>query len=336
MNDVWRAAREYAERGWSVIPTNPNKRPVESWQRWQTEIASPRQIDSWFRVEVGKRCVAIICGQISGIVIFDIERPWVQLYRDLPPTLTAMSQSGGVHWYYKYPEGVDLMKIINVDGEHHGDIRTNGQYALAPPSKGTSGLYSWMRPGEPSECPDGYERPPVTRREVTYNRPMVTTGLYRDGDYPSRSERIMAIARMVKLRGGGFDEFRNEVVNDWSGSKLDEKTNPDKWLREQKWDVCDPGIGTDGEVVWSNLVCIRRQKKTELGERVVLEFVTDDGREIYQGVTLIDGTERTEALKAALPRGIKTGQRVQLLIRQMTWRGNTTWKVGRFLAGTEK
>lgn len=326
MNPVWRAAREYLEMGWSVIPTRPDKTAIVAWARYQHELPTPSRVDRWFRVS--GRCVAVVCGAVSGLVIVDIERPGVHLYRDLPATLMAMSQSGGVHWYYRYPgNDVDLVRVI-ASTQKDGDLRSDGQYALAPPSVGRNGQYVWMN-GEPiAECPK-------MARRVEPIKPIPTmcswklSELSQSRNYPSRSERIMAIARMAVNGGASIEEFEIAVMNDWSGSKLLDKG---EYATDYVRHTYDKAMATEsaGKRTWATVLSVRHQARTKIGKRIELILRTDDGIDIRQGVTLIDGTERTEALKIVLP-GLISGGRIFIELREELWHGNRTWKVGRFL-----
>ena len=329
MNDVWRAAREYLERGWSVIPTYPDKSPIVVWQKYQHQLASPSRVDRWFRVS--DRCVAIVCGAVSGVVIVDIERPGVELYRDLPGTLTAMSQSGGAHWYYQYPgSDINLVRVIN-STQKDGDLRSDGQYALAPPSIGANGPYVWMNGEDPAPCPSRFITQPDTSPDL-YSCVVEHHEKPYHGNNPSRSERIMSLARAAVNNGQGIAEFRSTVSSDWSGSKLLEKGEYAESYIKQIYDKVASTKRVPSQIVWATVIGVRRMASTGLGRRFRLTILTDDGVEFRQGVTLIDGTERTEALRAVLP-DMKSGRRIKIELRKETWRGNEVVRVGRFLEG---
>jgi Bifunctional DNA primase/polymerase, N-terminal/Primase C terminal 2 (PriCT-2) len=62
-------------------------------------------------------------------------------YGKLPKTLMAMSPSGSVHRYYRYPD--NGMKITSAALVHGVDIKASGGMVVAPPSRRGDGVYRW-------------------------------------------------------------------------------------------------------------------------------------------------------------------------------------------------
>lgn len=66
-------------------------------------------------------------------------------YQPLPATLTAITGSGGRHLYFNYPDDLKTISSSASDIADGLDIRANGGYVVAPPSKHLSGNhYSWF------------------------------------------------------------------------------------------------------------------------------------------------------------------------------------------------
>lgn len=66
-------------------------------------------------------------------------------YEYLPATLTAITGSGGRHLYFNYPSDLRIISCSASDIADGLDIRANGGYVVAPPSKHLSGNdYSWF------------------------------------------------------------------------------------------------------------------------------------------------------------------------------------------------
>ena len=100
-------------------------------------------------------------GEINGIVVIDIDPrsggcesllKIEEQYGRPPETWEVITGGGGLHLYYRYPQGV---KIHSRNGWRPGiDIKAAGGYVLAPPSNHVSGeKYRWTEGMAPSEIP---------------------------------------------------------------------------------------------------------------------------------------------------------------------------------------
>jgi hypothetical protein len=135
-----RAALEYLELGWSVIPIrHRDKRPAIRWQEFQQRRASQSEVRAWFR-ERPDNNVGIVTGAISGLVVLDIdpghggEDSLARLLREhgpLPQTVEARTGGGGRHVYFAHPGGVVRNKVGLAPGI---DVRGDGGCVVAPPS----------------------------------------------------------------------------------------------------------------------------------------------------------------------------------------------------------
>src|SRR5262249_22972408 len=80
---------------------------------------------------------------------------------DLPPTLTAITQSGGLHYVFKLPEGLPdaWLKSWTRVGDKVAlggiDLKVDKCGLLfAEPTRGSKGIYRWVDPTvEPAELP---------------------------------------------------------------------------------------------------------------------------------------------------------------------------------------
>ena len=73
-NEVLEQALRYLNHGFSVIPVGRDKKPLlSSWAEYQKRKPTEAEVrEWWFKYEpVG---VAIITGQISGLVVLDVEK----------------------------------------------------------------------------------------------------------------------------------------------------------------------------------------------------------------------------------------------------------------------
>lgn len=178
------AAREYIERGWSVIPLRPHeKRPatIHGLSDWSD---NPEQADVWWgqgKYE-GKGNpqfnVGIVCGQVSsGLVVIDIDeggedvlKDWEGAHGKLPETVTAITGSGGKHLLYRASREIRA----SVNGELHIDIRGDGSYIVAPPSIHPNGeCYEWSISPDDMDIADADDS---VMAFIDYVRPTSTNG----------------------------------------------------------------------------------------------------------------------------------------------------------------
>ena len=124
-------AKEYINRGWSVIPV-AGKIPITEWKEYQGRIVNTDTIDLWWDKNPEAN-VGIVTGKISELTVIDIdgekgEESLKTIF--LPPTYTVKTPQGW-HLYFKYdssyPQGVGILPGI--------DIRNDGGYVVAPYSK---------------------------------------------------------------------------------------------------------------------------------------------------------------------------------------------------------
>jgi hypothetical protein len=161
------AALSYAARGWGVFPCHSVREPA-GCSCYRADCASPAKhpriaggltaatsdpstIEGWWRRWPNAN-VAIRTGAASGIIVLDVdpdhggEETLARLlaeHRPLPPGAVVETGSGGRHVYFAHPGGL----IRNDAGRRLGpgiDIRGDGGYVIAPPSRHVSGgSYLW-------------------------------------------------------------------------------------------------------------------------------------------------------------------------------------------------
>ena len=131
---IKQSALEYAKQGWAVIPLKPNtKRSRVFWKRFQKIRPPEFDISAWWD-RWPKANIGLICGNISGHVVLDIDpRNGGEAPEGLPETLVVDTPSGGEHYYFKIPE--DESGIIRSGIIGPGiDFIAEGEFVVAPPS----------------------------------------------------------------------------------------------------------------------------------------------------------------------------------------------------------
>jgi len=131
------AALAYRARGFSPVPIKPReKRPLIAWKEFQQRRADVAEITEWYRSCPGAG-VGIVTGEISGVLVFDVDRApgALETARALTEgivTVEVLTGSGGSHLWFRYA-GEQL--TTNAGQIAIGiDIRANGGLVVAPPT----------------------------------------------------------------------------------------------------------------------------------------------------------------------------------------------------------
>jgi hypothetical protein len=156
------AAREAAARGWSVIQTRPDKKPIGKWKQAQLAAASVEDVErAWFNAP--EAWLGIVTGEVSGLLVVDLDAKGVEEFKEAKATVEALipeglvtpiarTRSGGEHYYFRRPaSGMGNRAHVR---DLPLDIRCDGGYVVSPPSPG----YTWIvspSDAEPAEIPAG-------------------------------------------------------------------------------------------------------------------------------------------------------------------------------------
>ncbi len=142
-------ALEYASRGWYVFPCR-GKVPL-THNGFKEASIDPVKINEWW-TEWPDANIAVATGKISGIIVVDVdvkkgvggdESLFVleEKFGKLPETLRSVTPSGGSHYFFRQPEGLDIPCKVGI--EKGIDIRGDGGYVILPPSKIGKNVYGW-------------------------------------------------------------------------------------------------------------------------------------------------------------------------------------------------
>ena len=140
-----KSALAYLEKfSFSVIPVNKEKRPLIKWQEFQERKASPEEIRAWDK-KYPDANVGIVTGKVSNLAVVDIDEDegYKSLAQIIPADIhppIAHTPSGGQHWYFRMPDKELRLNVRTVPG---CDLRADGGYVVAPPSKNLNGAYLW-------------------------------------------------------------------------------------------------------------------------------------------------------------------------------------------------
>lgn len=140
----------YRRRGFSVIPIQPrDKRPLISWEPYQTDPPTEKQIQEWF-AKWPDANVAVVTGAVSDCVVIDLDSAQAadelkHAITDYDLTNVPRSRTGkGWQLFFQHP-GVPVPNRAGV--LPNMDVRGDGGYVVAPASIHPNGkAYKWEVP----------------------------------------------------------------------------------------------------------------------------------------------------------------------------------------------
>lgn len=156
MTSILETAHELAQLGVSVIPVaeGTSKRPFGQWKQWQTQIATPEQIDTIWAGD-NPHGLGVATGAISGnLEMVEIEGRAAnripelvdladnsgagELWRKVTTGWLEQSPSGGVHWFYRVDGDVPgNTKLANaLDKVTLAETRGTGGFVVVAPTPG--------------------------------------------------------------------------------------------------------------------------------------------------------------------------------------------------------
>ena len=136
------ALTAYIERGKSVFPVGPEKRPLVKWLEFQTRVATPDEarcwLDRWPDLALG-----FITGAINGFNVLDADSEeaerWLRV--NAPPTPLTQRTRRGLHRFYRCGQlTVPTTKGLGCGGI---DSRGEGGYVVIAPSVIAGHRYRW-------------------------------------------------------------------------------------------------------------------------------------------------------------------------------------------------
>jgi len=157
------AALYYASHGWPVFPL-AGKIPYEGMHGHRDATTDRAALQALWS-EHPKANIGLATGKGSGVLVVDMDVPkgyfglkeLQERYGRLPPTRTVHTASGGLHYYFHYPQDSNTYpNTVGLTDRIGVDIRAEGGYVVLPPSKLYGRLsYSWTAFDTPiADLPD--------------------------------------------------------------------------------------------------------------------------------------------------------------------------------------
>ena len=188
-----KAALFYRKMGYSVIPVKADKRPFIKWEPYQKKPAAEAQIRQWWKKWPNAN-VAIVTGKESNLTVVDADSEAGRqnleenFLTDGLVTPIAKTPHGYHYWFTHEPGILNSVRCIT-----DCDVRNDGGYVVAPPSRNGEGAgYKWL---------SGLKVSDVKPAKM----PVMLAGVLRQGGDPrattaSSSEHIKKVASLYKKK----------------------------------------------------------------------------------------------------------------------------------------
>jgi len=151
------AALLYVKRGWKIIPATPTKQPATRHGVKDATSDVPT-IRRWFDTD-NLVNVAVALGRASNLAVLDIDAykpdcgwPTLEIEHGRPDTFTVQTPRLGTHFYFEIPRGMEVRSRTAF--ARHVELRSNGLYVLAPPSRTADGEYTVINSSDPILIPE--------------------------------------------------------------------------------------------------------------------------------------------------------------------------------------
>lgn len=181
------AARLYGAMEWRVVPVTPGSKvpAVRDWVNVAT--TDPAVIDGWWNsLEFANCGVAIVTGRKSGLWVLDVDvangkvgletlKALIAEHGEgkLPDTLVTRTPTGGFHYFWQYPQGVEVYNSASNRLGAGLDVRGEGGQVNAPPTTRKIGGYCWHRGRGPYDAK--VAPAPAWLVDLVAERPKATT-----------------------------------------------------------------------------------------------------------------------------------------------------------------
>ena len=191
MNEMLKAALEYHDMGYSVIPVLSTKKPLIKWKEYQNKQTTKEEIISWW-TQNPTAMIGLITGCNTGLFVIDCDTEeayhHVQEYIPESMVLPVAKSPNGWHLYFKMPD--DNTITIGANCMPGVDFRGNGGFIVAPPSKNMHGeLYQWLTGAKLDGAPPRV--PSSVLINIIKNNNILDMGVVRGGNLCSKDVVIL-------------------------------------------------------------------------------------------------------------------------------------------------
>ncbi len=225
--------------GFSVIPMRLNKKPLIEWKKYQSILPTEKEIEDWW-TKWPDANIGIVTGELSNLAVIDIdaEEGKKEILKYIPDSCefpVCSTPAGGQHFYFRYPIDLDLRN--NCRAVPGCDLRGEGGYVIAPPSKGENGKeYRWLPLLDISKV----EIPALPIAYINYVSNMNSTirgcnNSAKEMFTPGRRDNDLFHVANCLVKGGVTDPEARQVLTILAKNCIvpEDKVNPEKWARQK-------------------------------------------------------------------------------------------------------
>lgn len=232
-NQILDAALKYAARGWAVFPLAPGTKVPPYGSHGHKDATTDADAIRRLWTTMPNANIAIATGTRSGLFLFDVDRKngkdgFVHLdkleaqYGQLPKTRAVCTPSGGGHYFFSMPVGVELKSTaLKIDGKEIGiDIKADSGYAVAPPSATPDGKYILAADEEIVPAPEWLLDFIVDAQKTTERTPAPATPSVQPTSDMGDSDRVRRARAYLDKIPGGVDGEHGSNPCLWAASVL--------------------------------------------------------------------------------------------------------------------
>lgn len=247
-------AKQYNNIGWVVMPIRKNSK-IPVIKNWSKITSNEETLDK-FKDDSN---IGIIMGKASGIICIDVDvknqngietlETLEAKYGELSETVMSETPSGGIHYYFKYVEGIRNRKNVGPGI----DIQADGTQTVEAPSVVDGIEYEWVYDPfeyEVAELPQAWK-----------------DLLCEKGSEDSVTLTTPSFEAPSEVQEGGRNNTIAAYVGSMLGKKLKKKTVLNKALRYNQ-EACDPPLDDEEveQIVNSMIKTDKQNKATSVME----------------------------------------------------------------------
>lgn len=256
-------AKRYNDIGWVVMPIRKNSKipVIKNWSK----ITSNEETLDRFKDDSN---IGIIMGKTSGIICIDVDvknadgvetlEGLEEKYGELPETVTSETPSGGIHYYFKYVEGIRNRKNVGPGI----DIQADGTQTVEAPSIVDDIEYEWVYDPfeyEVAELPQAWK-----------------DLLCEKGSEDSVTLTAPSFEAPSEVQEGGRNNTIAAYVGSMLGKKLKKKTVLNKALKYNQ-EACDPPLDDEEvETIVNSMIKTDKHNKAASVMEVINEQEDDE------------------------------------------------------------
>jgi hypothetical protein len=218
---IFDVARQYIERGWSVIPI-PHGRKTPLFKEWQKLRITEAKAHDYFDGQPHN--IGVLLGEPSGNLIdIDLDCPEAVSLAPhfLPETLAIFGRTSKVRSHYLYRSDIRQAKYKATDGKMLCELRSDGGQTIFPGSVHSGEAVEWASEGIPASVTPEHIADAVGKLAAC----SLLTRLWNMG---SRHDLALAVAGGLARAGWSRDDAIKFIVCAAEAAGDDESEDRDK------------------------------------------------------------------------------------------------------------